>query len=333
MAVTIKDVAEAANVSISAVSYAINNSGPVSEEKRKRIMQAVEELGYVQNGMARSLRMQKKGFIGYFANSLYGAFYGEVLKGIEEVFSKNGKELVAGKCNRLQNDLQVIRLLTEKMTDGAIIFSPKISDEMIMKLADKDFPVVVLDRELHGEYISSVLIDNVRSAYKVGEHIASVGLNSVGCLIGSGFDGEQRMRGFQNAVTDFDLEVSQEWTLDADWKEEIAYKKTLEMIQKGNVPQVIFAFNDEMAKGCMEALKDMDIRIPEDVSVIGLDDIVISKYLNPKLTTVHRPLYELGVMAAETLLEMQDGGKSKHIVLTTNLVERDSCIKKKNMGS
>ena len=326
-------MAEAANVSISAVSYAINNSGPVSEEKRKRIMQAVEELGYVQNGMARSLRMQKKGFIGYFANSLFGAFYGEVLKGIEEVFSKNNKELVAGKCNRLQNDLQVIRLLTEKMTDGAIIFSPKISDEMIVKLADKDFPIVVLDRELHGEHISSVLIDNVGSAYKVGEHMASVGLKSVGCLIGPGFDGEQRMHGFQNAVTEFGLDIQEEWIVDGEWKEEIAYKKTLALIQKGNIPQAIFAFNDEMAKGGMEALKDMGLRVPEDVSVVGLDDIVISKYLNPKLTTVHRPLYELGVMAAQTLIEMQEGGSSKHIVLTTNLVERDSCIKKKNMGS
>lgn len=328
MAVTIKDVAEAANVSISAVSYAINNSGPVSEEKRKRIMQAVEELGYVQNGMARSLRMQKKGFIGYFANSLHGAFYGEVLKGIEEVFSKNGKELVAGKCNRLQNDLQVIRLLTEKMTDGAIIFSPRISDEMIIKLADKDYPVVVLDRELHGEHISSVLIDNEGSAYKVGEHIASVGLKTVGCLSGPGFDGEQRMRGFHKAIEDFHLEFHEEWNVDAGWKEEVAYERTLELIKQGHVPQAIFAFNDEMAKGCMEALKDMKFRIPEDVSVIGVDDIVISKYLTPKLTTVHRPLYELGVMAAQTLLEMQEGGKSKHIVLTTNLVVRDSCIKK-----
>lgn len=332
MAVTIKDVAEAAGVSISAVSYAINNSGPVSEEKRLRIMQAVEELGYVQNGMARSLRMQKKGFIGYFANSLFGAFYGEVLKGIEEVFSKNNKELVAGKCNRMQNELQVIRLLTEKMTDGAIIFSPRISDEMIMKLASKDFPVVVLDRELYGEHISSVLIDNEGSAYKVGEHIASVGLKTVACLRGDGFDGEQRMQGFLNAVEHYGLEIRPEWILDAEWKEEIAYERTLELIKTGNVPQAIFAFNDEMAKGSMEALKDMGLRIPEDVSVIGVDDIVISKYLSPRLTTVHRPLYELGVLAAHTLLEMQEGGKSKHIVLTTNLIERDSCIKKENMG-
>ena len=328
MAVTIKDVAEAANVSISAVSYAINNSGPVSEEKRARIMKAVEELGYVQNGMARSLRMQKKGFAGYFANSLYGAFYGEVLKGIEKVFSENNRELVAGKCDRTKDDLQVIRLLTEKMTDGAIIFSPKISDEMIERLADKDFPVVVMDRELHGKYISSVLIDNTSSAYEVGRHIHKLGFKRVGCLKGAGFDGEQRMRGFMKAKEEFALEIQPEWIIDAEWKENKAYQLIKEKVKTDELPQVIFAFNDEMAKGCMDALKEAGVKIPEEVSVIGMDDIVISAYLDPKLTTVHRPLYQLGVTAAETLIHMLDGGESKKIVLPTCLIERESCIKK-----
>lgn len=327
MAVTIRDVAEAAGVSISAVSYAINNSGPVSEEKRARIMKAVEELGYVQNGMARSLRLQKKGFIGYFANSLYGVFYGEVLRGIEEVFSKHNRELVAGKCNPSQNDLQVIRLLTEKMTDGAIIFSPSIADETIIKLANADFPIVVLDRELHGDHVSSVLIDNMGSAYKVGEHIHNLGLEKAACLTGPGFDGLQRLGGFQRAVDRFGLELRQEWIIDADWREEEAYARIIQLAKTRSLPQVIFAFNDEMAKGCMEALKDMHYHIPEDISVIGMDDIQISSYLEPKLTTVHRPLYELGVTAAETLLQMMDGRESKKIILPTYLVQRESCIK------
>ena len=327
MGVTIRDVAEAAGVSISAVSYAMNNSGPVSEEKRKRIMQAIKDLGYVQNGMARSLRLQKKGFIGYFANSLYGVFYGEVLRGIEEVFSKHNRELVAGKCNPGQNDAQVIRLLTEKMTDGAIIFSPTISNETIEKLADADFPIVVLDRDLHREHISSVLIDNVGSAYKVGEHIHNLGLKKVVCLTGPGFDGAQRLDGLQKAVDQYGLELRSEWVIDCNWREDQAYAKIIQLIRSGVVPEIIFAMNDEMAKGSMEALKDMHFRIPDDVSVIGMDDIQISSYLTPRLTTVHRPLYELGVAAAETLLQMMDGSKSKKIILPTYLVQRESCIK------
>ena len=327
MAVTIKDVAEAANVSISAVSYAINNSGPVSEEKKERILKAVKELGYVQNGMARSLRLQKKGIIGYFANSLYGDFYGEVLKGIEKVFSNKSKELVAGKCNPYQNDQHVIRLLVEKMTDGAIIFSSSISDETLEKLADDNFPIVVLDRELHRKNISCILIDNAGSAYKVGQYIHNLGLRRTGCLIGPGYDGDQRLDAFKKAVAEFQLELRPEWIIDGNWVEEGAYAKTFQLVKTGSMPQVIFAFNDEMAKGCMEALKDMRFRIPEDISVIGMDDITISSFLEPKLTTVHRPLYELGVTAAETLLEMMAGKESRKIVLPTYLVQRESCIK------
>ena len=327
MAITIRDVAEAANVSISAVSYAINNSGPVSEEKRERILKAVEQLGYVPNGIARSLKNQKKGFVGYFANSLYGAFYGEVLKGIEEVFSNQNKELVAGKCTSCENEQKVIRLLVEKMVDSAIIFSSSISDETIERLADDDFPIVVLDRELYGKNISCVLIDNEGSAYKVGQYIYNLGLKKVACLLGPGYDGTQRMNGFQRAVKEFSLELRKEWVIDGNWIEKDAYTETIKLVRTGSIPQVIFAFNDEMAKGCMEALKDMRFRIPNDISLIGMDDILISSFLDPKLTTVHRPLYELGVTAAETLLHMMEGGESKKIVLPTYLIQRESCIK------
>ena len=196
-----------------------------------------------------------------------------------------------------------------------------------MKLADKDFPVVVMDRELHGKYISSVLIDNKGSAYQVGEHIHKLGMKKTGCLMGPGFDGEQRMEGFMKAVEEFELDIRPEWIINAEWKEKIAYEKIQELVQNKELPEVIFAFNDEMAKGCMDALKALQIKIPEEVSVIGMDDIVISAYLEPKLTTVHRPLYNLGVTAAETLLQMLDGGKSKKVVLSTHLIERESCKK------
>ena len=123
------------------------------------------------------------------------------------------------------------------------------------------------------------------------------------------------------------MDLPEEWIIDGNWLEEEAYAKTIQLVKTGRVPEVIFAFNDEMAKGCMDALRDMHIRIPEDISVIGMDDIQISAFLEPKLTTVRRPMYELGVAAAETLLHMLSGGESKQIVLPTRLVQRESCIK------
>ncbi len=176
---TIKDVAEAAGVSISTVSYTLNNTGPVSEEKKQRILEAVKALGYVPNGMAKSLKSRKNGFIGYFAHSLYGVVYGEVLRGIENEMDRNGQEMIAAKCGPMQDITHISRLLMERMVDGAIIFSEMIANEQVNLLANARCPVVVLDRELEGPFVSSVLINNEDSAFRVGEYIHSLDLKRV----------------------------------------------------------------------------------------------------------------------------------------------------------
>lgn len=327
MAVTIKDVAEAAGVSVSTVSYTLNNTGAVSQEKRLKVMEAVKTLGYVPNGMAKSLKLKKNGFIGYFAYFLYGVVYGEVLRGIENVMNSQNQEMIAAKCGSMQNITHISRLLRERMVDGAIIFSNTIPDEMLMALADENCPVVVMDRELYSPHISSVLVDNESSAFRVGEYIHNIGFRRVACLTGDGFDGLKRMKGFLEAVQEFDLDFPEAWRVKAHWQEDTAYEETIRFIRKGYRPEVIFAFNDEMAIGCIRALKDMLIRVPEDISVIGMDDIAASSLVSPTLTTVRRPLYELGETAAKTLLDMMNGGPSSKIVLPTALIQRESCIK------
>lgn len=324
---TIKDVAEAAGVSISTVSYTLNNTGPVSEEKKQRIMEAVKQLGYVPNGMAKSLKSRKNGFIGYFAHSLYGVVYGEVLRGIECEMDKNGQEMIAAKCSPMQDITHISRLLLERMVDGAIIFSETIPNDLVNLLANERCPVVVLDRELEAPCISTVLIDNENSAYRVGEYIHSLNLKKVACLIGRGFDGEHRLMGFMQAAELFQLDCPPQWCIDAGWDENKAYQETIRFIRKGHRPEVIFAFNDEMAIGCIRALQDMLLRVPEDISVIGMDDIARSAAVTPSLTTVHRPLCELGEIAARTLLGMMRGEESRRIVLSTSLIQRESCIK------
>ena len=324
---TIKDVAEAAGVSISTVSYTLNNTGPVSEEKKQRILEAVKALGYVPNGMAKSLKSRKNGFIGYFAHSLYGVVYGEVLRGIENEMDRNGQEMIAAKCGPMQDITHISRLLMERMVDGAIIFSEMIANEQVNMLANARCPVVVLDRELEGPFVSSVLINNEDSAFRVGEYIHSLDLKRVACLTGRGFDGERRLLGFKQAAEVFQLDCPPNWCIDAGWDEKEAYQKTIEFIRGGQRPEVIFAFNDEMAIGCIRALQDMLLKVPEDISVIGMDDIDRSALTNPSLTTVHRPLCELGEIAAGALLGMMRGEESRKIILPTSLIQRESCIK------
>ena len=327
MAVTIKDVAEAAGVSISTVSYALNHTGPVSKEKKQKIMEIVKELGYAPNGMAKSLKNRKNGFIGYFANSLYGVVYGEVMRGIESEMDRHGQEMIAAKCGPMQDITHISRLLLERMVDGAIIFAEKIPNDVISLLASAQCPVVVLDRELEAPFVSTVLIDNEDSAFRAGEYINSLNLKRVACLVGKGFDGERRMAGFRQAVETFGLDCPSGWCIEGDWQEETAYHRTAEFIKGGNRPEVVFAFNDEMAIGCIRALQELKLRVPEDISVIGVDDIEKSAVMTPRLTTVHRPLCELGEIAAQTLLGMMKGEESRRILLPTSLIQRESCFR------
>lgn len=322
MTATIKDIAKAAGVSISAVSYALNNSGPVSREKRERILQLAKEMDYVPSGIARSLKLQKKGFVGYCAYSLAGSVFGPVMKGIEDVFHDTGQEMVA--CSFSPETTRVTKLLTEKMVDGAIIFAEYIEDSLLKRLANADFPIVVLDRDLHDEYISCILIENQEGAYQVGTAIHKRGMRRVGYIYGSGFDGKERRKGFLKAVSDYQFLLDPVWEIDGEWQDRVTCQKIQAAVKSGNLPEVIFAFNDEMAKGCMEALQSAGYRIPEDVSVIGLDDIAVSEHLTPSLTTVRRPMYDLGVLAAQTLDDMLHGKPGVRRMLPTEIIWRES---------
>lgn len=326
MKVTIKDVAKAAGVSITTTSYALNNSGPVSKEKRERILEIAGELGYVPNGVAKSLQSSKTGYVGYFAYSLVGPVFGEILNGVEDAFNELHQEMVACSCAPGQR--KVTRMLSEKMVDGAIIFVEHIEEELIERIASADCPIVVLDREMTGKYISSILIDNQESAYEVGRYIAERGYHSVGYITGSGYDGLQREKGFLKAIEDFKLPIQRDCVLKGEYQSAIAYNAMDEWLQNESItlPEVIFAFSDEMAIAAIQALKQNGYKVPRDVSVIGMDDIAMAGYMIPRLTTVHRPLYQLGRMAAETLIDMmQKESEGKMLLLPTYLVERDSC--------
>lgn len=327
MGITIKDVAKEAGVSVTSASYALNNSGPVSKEKKAKIFEAAKKLGYVPSGVAKSLQAKKMGFVGYFAYSLSGPMFGELIKGVEDVFNRYHQEMVACCCS--PQTRKVARLLSEKMVDGAIIFVEHIEDHLIDLIASDDCPIVVMDRELSGDHISSILIDNHGSAYTVGKYIYEQKFESVGCVLGNGYDGEQREKGFMAAVEEYGLNLQEDCILQGEFQSGTSYRVMSEWLDDENhqLPEVIFACSDQMAISVMRALEDHGYRIPEDVSVIGMDDIAMAANVTPALTTIHRPIYELGQQAAEILYDMiQNKTPGTKQVLSTYLIERDSCV-------
>lgn len=330
MRVTIKDVASAAGVSVGTASYALNGTGPVSQEKLRRVQDAAEALGYVPNGIAKALQAQSNGMIGYFAYSLTGPFFGQIMRGIEDTFNASDEEMIACSCSSVKKN--VTRLLRERMVDGAIVFGEHLEDSLIERLAGPNCPVVVMDRPLHNEYISSVVIDNEKCAYEVGRYISELGFRNVGCIIGKGPDAIRRNKGFRAAIRDFGLHMEKGWVLQGEFVYSIAREKVIRRLEsKPELPEVIFAFNDEMALGAIHALQEQGYRIPEDISVIGMDDIPQAAISVPKLTTFHQPIYEHGAHAAETLLQMlRESAPGSTTILTGYMVQRDSCRKLHN---
>jgi LacI family transcriptional regulator len=213
------------------------------------------------------------------------------------------------------------------MVDGTIVFGEHLDSELLELIASSSCPVVVMDRELCGKHISSITIDNRKCAYEVGRHIHNLGFRRVGCVIGEGPDGVRRLEGFRNAAKDFGLELREDCIFSGAFLYETAYEKTLKWLRgKPVLPEVLFAFNDEMAFGVIHALNGMGYRVPEDISVIGMDDIPQSAFISPRLTTYHLPIYEHGVQAAQLLLDMlRNSTPGSTRVLTGHIVERDSC--------
>jgi LacI family transcriptional regulator len=326
---TIKDVAKLAGVSISTVSYALNNSGSVSEETKKKILKAAKELQYKPNATARNLKKKKTDTIGLFLSDLGGPFYSEIMRGIQEVAYNNDYDLIV--CSDYcQKNSTAYKFLKEKRVDGAIIMAPSIQNKLIEEAGNPSFPVIVLDRELQGENIYNVLIDNVNGAYLAVKHLIEQGCKNIGFLSGSGgsYDNSKRFEGYKRILTENNLIYKKEWHINGEFTENGGYEAVKVLINEGNLPEAIFSANDEMAIGAIKAFDEYGIKVPGDIAIVGFDDIKLSSYIQPKLTTVRHPKYELGLLAAHMMFKALKGEQvSKSVTLSTELIVRESCKK------
>lgn len=323
---TIKDVAKLANVSISTVSYAINDSGNVSKETKKKILKAAKELGYKPSGIARSLKTKKTEIIGVFVNELAGPIYTEILRGIQEVALSNDYEVIVGDCFSSNNT--ITRLLSERIVDGAVILAPAIPDKKLISISQSNLPIVVLDREAKDEAFSSILIDNESASYNVVKFFNELGYKDVGFISGpeGSYDSIKRFAGFSRGIKDFKLNFDEKWHGIGNFTEKSGYDIMKKFIEEVELPRAFFIANDEMAIGAIMALKEANINIPERVAIVGFDDIKLAEYITPTLTTVRRPSYDLGVLAAHTLFNNLKGNtRSKTMMLSTELIVRESC--------
>ncbi|MBO1004008.1 LacI family DNA-binding transcriptional regulator [Pseudogracilibacillus auburnensis] len=301
---TLRDVAKRAGVSVSTASYSINNSPLITDKTKKKVLQAVKELGYRPHGMAKNLKEQKTNIIGIFLSGFSGPFFNEMLEGIQEVVIQNGYELVV--CASVDQH----RLLIERYVDGAIILNFHMEDELLESCANEKFPIITLDREMDDPHIQNVLLPNEDGSALIVDYLIDKGHKRIGYISGSeeSFDGEMRLKGFKNSLQRHGKSLLDMDLLRADFTESSGYEKMNRYLneERSDLPSAFVCANDEMALGAIRAIQEHGIRIPEDIAIAGFDDIHLSEYINPPLTTIHVPKKQWGITAAQTLFNMID---------------------------
>lgn len=304
---TMKDIARLAGVSTSTVSHVINKSRFVSEDIAERVNKAAQDLNYAPSALARSLKMNRTRTIGMLVTTSTNPFFGEVVKGVERSCYHKGYNLIL--CNTEGDNERMkasINTLLQKRVDGLLLMCSTLEGERI-EVFDRypDIPVVVMD---WGPmlFASDKIQDNSLSGgYIATNYLIECGHKEIGCITGPLIRHQAQMRyeGYKRAVLEAGLEINPQWIVESDFECEGGYEAFNRILENGPLPSSIFVSNDMMAMGVLNAAHEKGIRIPEDVSIMGYDDIHIARFMSPALTTVHQPKYRLGKVAVETLLK------------------------------
>lgn len=332
MTVTIKDVAKKANVSISTVSRVINDSKPVSDEIKQRVLRVIEETGYTPNPVARSLVMKRSQLIGIIVPDISNFFIGEVLNGIEEIGKMYGYDILL--CNtygELNQELRYLNLLKSKQVEGIIFMTWELREEHKEFFNKEDMPIVMINRDTSDFNITSVCIDHHQASYDMTKYLIEKGHEKIALIRGwkeNYVFGVDQYNGYAKALQENGLEINEKLIKDCHYKLEMAYDAVQEMIDDDILPTAIFATTDSMAFGAINCLIDNNIKVPEDVSVVGFNDIKLASIYRPKLTTIRQPIYDIGAVAIRVIIKKIKGEQTKENIFTLphELVERDSCI-------
>lgn len=326
--VNINRVARRAGVSIATVSRVLNDTGyPVKEETRQKVVQAAQELGFRPNRLARSLLLKKTDTIGLVIPDISNPYYPQLSRGVEDVAASNQYAVIFCNTDRsLEQAKQYINALIEKRVDGIIIAGGGTDyTEELPVFAQFDTQVVVIGR--HNLPFSSVQVDNVRAAYRATSHLVNLGHRKIAFVTGPQnlTSVQDRLAGYRQCLSDHGVDRSDRLIYEGNFSEDSGYSAVKALWNQAVKPTAIFAANDRMALGAMAAAADLNLRIPDDLAVIGVDDIAMASYVRPALTTVAIPTYEMGTAAMRLMLKLLSGEEAPQTVwVDTELLVRKS---------
>ncbi len=302
--VSIKDVARAAGVSTATVSRVLSNGAHVRPEVRKRVMEVVEQLAYRPNLLARSLRSQQSSTIGLIVSDIRNPFFTAMSRAVEDTAYEQGFSLML--CNTDENsEKEAIYLnLMHDQNVAGVIFSPTLHMATNFNASQITFPTVVVDRAITDADVDAVLLDNVDAAHRLTTHLIDCGYRNIGILYGeTSTTGRERYRGFEKALRAHNLLPVAEHVKAVQPKIETGYAATLKMLDTGQSLDALFTTNSLLAAGALQAIRERNLTIPGDLALVTFDETTWASLVQPPLTLIAQPTYEIGKTATELLLQ------------------------------
>lgn len=301
----IVDVAMKAGVSPTTVSRVLNGSSLVKSRTRNKVLKAITELGYYPNAPAKNLRSQRTNKIGVIVMDINVSYYAEIIKGIENTAYAGGyKVLICDAQNNHEKERDFLSLLMDRTIDGLILVTPQMSEAEIADLADKGYDIGIIGKYIEHEQVTCAYTDNIEFSERAVSHLIENGHRHIAFL--SGFaeatDSYERLEGYIRALKKHNIPFRPELIENGNFDETLGYEAVMRLFAKKIPFTAVYAANDEMALGVYRACRELDIQIPSELALIGVDNNRIGKYIVPSLSTVEQPKYAMGARLTENLI-------------------------------
>ncbi len=324
--VSIKDVAEAAGVSTATVSRVLSNGLHVRPEVRERVMATVERLGYRPNLVARSLRSQQSSTIGLIVSDISNPFFTAISRAVEDTAYEQGFSVLL--CNTDENpekEAIYLNLMRDTAVAGAIM-SPTRHTIANFAGSNFPFPIVVVDRSISNSDVDAVLLDNVDAAFRLITHLIEQGYRRIAALCSEMSTGLERQLGYEKALHAHGLTPKSEYMKYVPPKAEAGYAATLKMLDLTEPPDALFTVNSLIAEGALQAIRERNLTIPDDIALVTFDETTWTSLVQPAITLIAQPTYEIGKTAAELLMQrIADSGRpTRQVILKGQLLVRGS---------
>lgn len=328
MKVSIKDVAKAAGVSHSTVSRALSNNPLIPEKTRARVQRLAQKLGYTPNAIARGLVTQQTRAVGVIVTSIADPFVAEVVRGIEQTAGDHGYRVVLGTShNDPEREVNSVKALREWRVDSVIVESSRVGSLYGPLLQEIGVPIVLINNQHPGTFIRSVTVDDVQGAKFATSHLISLGHRVIGHIRGpAGYRAtKNRLTGYRNALKKAGIPFDSTLLQSGNGRAE-AGEQVIPLLSHSPKPTALFCYNDMTAIGALRALKRCGICVPQDISLVGFDDIPFTLYTDPPLTTIHQPTFEMGQRAMQMAFTLMNTPKAKveNVVIQGELIVRES---------